>query len=451
MAATAPALQTDRWSFSKRARLVLRGGVWSIGGYAATQLLRTVATLALARHFLGPEPFGVVGLVGVFIAGLGMFSELGILANVVQHPRGEDPQFLNTAFSIQAIRGLTIWIITCLAAYPLARFYDQPQLMWLLVVAGIAELIRGLTSTAAWTLTRHVNLRNITLLTILSELIATGVCILWAVVSPSAWALVARTLASAAVYALGSHFIAKPRVSLGWDHTAVKDILHFGGWISIATATYFLSGQGERLILGKFITAAELGCFSLAVMISSMPAVGISQLVNQTFLPMISKSIRTSSTDTIRDFVRARQLFFGVALITGIGFLVCAQLFVALALNSKYQMTGWMLQALGLRVAMDIFAAPASSVILAYGQSKYSAIASTARLICMGSGISIAFAFFGVREAILVLIGAQALSYFPLIFGLKRLIPIVARAELWWYGILLVLLGLGAFVTLPSA
>src|SRR6476661_1697302 len=90
-----------------RGATVIRGGAWSIGGYAVTQLLRTIATLTLARHFLGPEPFGVVGLVGVFIAGLGMFSELGILANVVQHPRGDDPQFLNTAFSIQAIRGLT--------------------------------------------------------------------------------------------------------------------------------------------------------------------------------------------------------------------------------------------------------------------------------------------------------------------------------------------------------
>ena len=39
-------------------------------------------------------------------------------------------------------------------------------------------------------------------------------------------------------------------------------------------------------------------------------------------------------------------------------------------------MTGWMLQALGVRVALDIFAAPASTVILAYGRSKYSAFAS---------------------------------------------------------------------------
>lgn len=178
-----------------------------------------MATLILARHFLGPETFGIVGLVGVFLAGLGMFSELGILANVVQHPRGDDLRFLNTAFSIQAGRGLAIWIVAALAAYPVAIFYKQPELVPLLIVAAIGEIVRGLTSTAAWTLTRHVNLRNITLLTLVSEIIAFGVCVLWAVISPSAWALVARTIAMALVYAVGSHFIAKPAVRFGWERS----------------------------------------------------------------------------------------------------------------------------------------------------------------------------------------------------------------------------------------
>ena len=54
---------------SDRTAVAIRGSAWSIGGYIATQLLRTAATLVLARHFIGPEAFGLVGLVGVFLAG----------------------------------------------------------------------------------------------------------------------------------------------------------------------------------------------------------------------------------------------------------------------------------------------------------------------------------------------------------------------------------------------
>ena len=437
---------TGKWAASDRTFIAVREGAWSIGGYIATQLLRTVTTLVLARHFLGPEPFGLVGLVGVFLAGLSMFSELGILANVVQHSRGDEPEFLNTAYSIQVVRGLCIWILSLLAAYPLALFYKQPYLLPLLSVAGLAEMIRGLTSTGAWTLTRHVKLRNVTLLAIVSEIVASGVAILWAVLSPSAWALVARTIASAAVYAAGSHFIAERRTKFGWERSAANDILVFGGWISLATAGHFLGGQGERLILGKFVTAAELGCFSLALMISSIPAGGISQLVNQIFLPMISNTIRTSRAETVRDFLAARRIFFSMAVLSAIGFLACGKPLVALVLNPKYAMTGWMLQILGLRVAMDIFAAPASSLIIAYGQSKYAAAGNTSRLILMIGGIWIAFAVFGLREVVFSLVLAQALSYFPLMAGLARFLPEVARTELRWYSVFLLLLGLGTIL-----
>jgi len=438
-------------SSSGRAATAIREGTWSISGYVATQAFRTVGTLILARLFLEPETFGVFGLVAVFLAGLSMFSELGIVANVVQHVRGDDARFLNTAFTIQAARGLGIWAIGLIAAYPLSLFYDQPQLLSLLAVAGVAELIRGLTSTSAWTLTRHVRLRNITLLTVAAEAVSFAVVLMWAIYSPSAWALVARSLASAVVLTVGSHFIAQPRVTFGWDTSAARDILHFGGWISISTAAYFLGGQSERLIMGKFVTPAELGCFSLALMISSVPSAGIGQLVNQIFLPMMSQTVRTSRAQTVRDFLRSRHLFFGTALFAGIGFFACGKLVATLLLPPAYHMVGWMLQALGIRVALDLFTAPVSSLMLAYGRSKYAAAGNTLRLILMVCGIWAAFAYFGIREAIIVLLVAQVLSYGPLILGLRKVLPQVWRTELRWYAFFLALLGVAAMVPWPAA
>lgn len=431
---------------SDRAGVAMRGGAWSITGYVATQVLRMAATLVLARSFLGPELFGVVGLVGIFLAGISMFSELGIVSNIVQHARGEDPRFLNTAFTIQAGRGMLIWILAGVAAYPLARFYRLPEVLPLLIVAAVSEVIRGLTSTAVWTLTRQVKLKEITLLTLASEVVAFGVSIVWAMLSPSAWALVARTIVSVLVYAVGSHLVAKPRIRFGWDRAAAKDILHFGGWISIATATYFLGSQGERLILGKYITPAELGCFSLALMIVAAPAGGINQLVSQIFLPMLSHTVRTSRPETIRDYLRSRRLFFGVALFAALGFLICGRPFVSHVLPPKYAMTGWMLQLLGLRVALDVFAAPATSLVMAYGQTKYSAGANTTRLVLMVLGIFFAFQRYGMLAAVIALIAAQAASYFPLIAGLSKLLPEVTRAELRWYTGFLVVITLAAFL-----
>ena len=186
-------------------------------------------------------------------------------------------------------------------------------------------------------------------------------------------------------------------------------------------------------------------------MISSLPAAGVNQLVSQIFLPMISRSVRTNHSDTLRDFLRSRRWFFAAALSTGIGFLVCAKPLVGLLLTPKYAMTGWMLQILGMRVALDVFAAPASSVILAYGKSQYSAAASMTRLVLMIAGVWYSFVYFGLYEAVLSLLIAQSVSYFPMIAGLSRLLPDVARSECRWYVLFLALLSLAALVPWPGA
>ena len=108
----------------------------------AGQVLRLVSTLTLAR-MLVPQAFGLVALVNVFLSGLEMLSDLGIGMDVVQHPRGDDPKFINTAFLIQAIRAVGLWVIATALAYPFARFYHQPAVLTLLMVGSVLGIAQG--------------------------------------------------------------------------------------------------------------------------------------------------------------------------------------------------------------------------------------------------------------------------------------------------------------------
>jgi hypothetical protein len=82
-------------------------------------------------------------------------------------------------------------------------------------------------------------------------------------------------------------------------------------------------------------------------------------------------------------------------------------------------------------------------LVLAYGRTKYSAAGNSTRLIVMASGVWLAFHMFGLRQAIIALVVAQALSYFPLWVGVRKLLPDVAKQELRWYFLLLTVLILG--------
>src|SRR5713226_8163629 len=229
---------------SRRVMVAMRGGAWTMVGYIASQALRLASTLVLAR-MLVPQAFGLVALVSVVLSGLEMLSDLGIGMDVVQHPRGDDPLFINTAFIIQAGRGIILWTIATALAYPFARFYHQPAVLSLLIVGSLSVLFRGLASGSLWGLTRHVQLGEYNLLTVGSDFVGFLVSIVWAIVSPTAWALVAGRVVSAAALAVMSHLIAKYTVSTAWDPSAARDILAFGAGIFLSTSTYFLGGEAE--------------------------------------------------------------------------------------------------------------------------------------------------------------------------------------------------------------
>lgn len=432
---------------SSRVLLAVRGSAWTLAGYSGSQLLRLATQLVLARRLLGPKEFGLVALVTVFLSGLEMLSDLGIGMDVIQHPRGDDPLFVNTAFLIQAGRGLILWSLAAALAYPFARFYHQPQVRWMILVAAVSVGLRGFASGSIWTMTRHVQIARLTALNLGGDAVGFLVSVAWAIVSPTAWALVVGRVASTAVYMIGSHVVAEYRVSLQWDSSAAKDILIFGTGIFLSSATYFMSGEAERLVVGKFITVAELGCFSLALMMASACSQAFSQLVGQVFYPMIADSIRENRTTATRHFKQARSAFLVASILVGTGFVAYGPRIVALLLPPRFAMAGWMLQWLGFRAAQQVFVAPTSSLILACGDSKYPAISNTARFIMMSGGLWVAFTRYGLHEAIAVLVISSAAAYLVLLPALARHM----RKALWFEisSFALFLGGIGLAIILP--
>jgi O-antigen/teichoic acid export membrane protein len=389
--------------FSHRVKTAMHGSAWTLAGYGVSQLLRAASVFVLARRLLGPQAFGVAALATVFLSGLEMLTDLGVGMDVVQHRRGDDPVFINTAFLIQAVRGLILCGVAAALAYPFASFYHQPAIRWLAIVAAFSVGIRGFASGSIWTMTRHVKLGKLTALNVGCDAAGLLVAIAWSFVSPTAWALVMARVGSALVYTVGSHLMADSRPTLIFDRQAAREILLFGAGMFVSTATYFLGGEAERLILGKFVTVVELGCYSLALTVAALPSRALLQVTGQVFFPMISQSVREDRETAGRHYLRARLFFFVLSLIVGVGFIAYSHRVISILLGPKYLMAGWMLQLLGLRAAMEVFSAPTISLLLAHGEPKYSAVANTLRLILVSVGIVGGYSRYGIHGAIFTL------------------------------------------------
>src|SRR5437667_3460749 len=126
---------------------LLKGAVWTIGAYGLGQVLRLATNIFLAR-LLAPELFGIMLIVNSLRMGIELISDVGIGQNIVYHKNANDPDFYNTAWSLQAIRSVLLWLVALALAAPIARFYQSPILVYIVPLTAFGIVLSGFSSVS---------------------------------------------------------------------------------------------------------------------------------------------------------------------------------------------------------------------------------------------------------------------------------------------------------------
>ncbi|MFN3824342.1 MAG: oligosaccharide flippase family protein [Pseudorhodobacter sp.] len=264
----------------------LRGSAFTAGSYAAGQALRLASNLILAR-LLFPEAFGLMALVTVVLVGLTMFSDVGIGPAISRSPRGDDPEFLNTAWTLQLIRGGVLWAATLALGPLLAWAYSAPLLASLLPVAGLSLLIAGFNPTRIDTANRHLLLGRVTALDLAAQTVGILAMIALAWATGSVWSLVLGAVLTALVkLGLTHQFLPGPRNRFRWEPAAGQELVHFGKWIFLSTACGFVMAQGDRLILGAYLPLDALGVYNIGYFLASFPWLLGGAVVMKVMIPL---------------------------------------------------------------------------------------------------------------------------------------------------------------------
>lgn len=263
-----------------------RGSVLTAGSYAVTQALRLVSNLILTR-LLFPEAFGIMALVSVALVGLAMFSDLGLGPAISQSPRGDEPDFLNTAWTLNVARGGLLWLLTCALAWPMALLYQAPPLTTLLPAAGLTLLIAGFNPTRIDTANRHLMLGRLTLLDLAAQVFGILSMIVLALTLRSVWALVlGAILGSAAKLALTWVFLPGPANRFRLEPESARSLIRFGKWIFLSTACGFLLSQGDKAIFGAWLSLEELGIYNIGWFLASFPVLLAGAVTSRILIPL---------------------------------------------------------------------------------------------------------------------------------------------------------------------
>jgi O-antigen/teichoic acid export membrane protein len=388
-----------------------RAGSWALMGHFSSLALRFVGTIILTRIF-APEAFGILAVVMSVQVVVTLLTDIGLRQAVIQSPNGEKREFLNTAFTLQIVRGFFIWGLSAIFAAGLAiamthrllpsqSVYADPQIPAYLVVASFSAVLLGLQSMKATTAGRNLQMERLFVIEIVAQFASLIFVILLGWVTRSLWSYIFGMLLSAAITALLTHCMLNGSSDrLGWDRLATRELFRFGRWTFLSSMLSAFAANGDRLLLGGWLNAQMLGFYSVAYNLASVPDGLVGRVFGGVSFPALSEAARQQPHRVPEIYFRMRWLT-DAALLFIAGFLFSAgSAIVHLLYDPRYAAAGWMLEYLSFGLLFARYGI-SQSAYLALGRPEYVTILSVTKLISLFSFATVLFYAFGVQGAVL--------------------------------------------------
>src|SRR3954447_21658360 len=389
--------------------MVVRLG-WMTVSYGTVQALRLANNVILAR-ILAPPIFGLMAVVNAIRTGVELLSDVGIMQNIISSPRGGDPLFYDTAWTLQALRGLVLAALCMLLAAPIAHFFQNSELAVILPVASLFFIFTGFDSTARPLVQKQLKVARLSMFDIGIGAVSLVAHVTIALITPTVWALVLGSVITGAV-TLVSIFLFLPGLRHRFiiDPECARQLLRFGRWVFLSSIVYFFAMNFDRLYFAKHISLSQLGVYGIARSLADIISVFVMRAGSSVLYPMVAAA-GLAPVDLRRRLLHGRRTMLAAAAIGVGGFLAVSEIIVRLLYDARYSEAAWILPILCVGVWFGILTATNDSILMGLARPAYPALSNTAKLITYVVGVPLAFYFYGFVGAVAVISAGELVKY----------------------------------------
>jgi O-antigen/teichoic acid export membrane protein len=392
--------------------LVVRLG-WTTLGYGVVQFLRLLNNVILAR-LLAPQILGLMAIVNAIRTGVELLSDVGILQNIVSNPRGNQSKFYDTAWTMQALRGLLLAAVCLLLAVPLSRFFNYPELAAILPVASLFFIFTGFDSTARAVAQKQLKVARVSVFEIGTVFVALVAQVSLALITPTVWALILGGVISGAVTMIASFmFIPGIRHRIMIDPESARQLLRFGKWVFFSSIIYFFAMNFDRLYFAKHISLSQLGVYGIARSLVDIISLFVMRAASTVLYPTVAAAA-LNPVDLRSRLLRGRRTLLAAGAV-GVGlFLGFAPAIVGLLYDPRYSEAAVILPILCVGVWFGVLTSTNDSILMGLSRPAYPALSNAAKLVTYLVGAPLAFYFSGFLAAVAVISAGEIVKYVAL-------------------------------------
>jgi PST family polysaccharide transporter len=254
---------------------------WMGLGEVGIRVSRLLATVLLAR-LLTPEDYGVAAIVLMTTEFVRVFTRNGIGDKLVQADADEVSELCQTAWCLNWLIGIGLFVVQLGGSFAVARFYDNQRLILPIMLVGCTYLIYPLAMVQT-ALVRRENRLKIFSLTNLAQVVADNLLTgLLALLGLGMWAIILPKLLVAPIWVVMMYRYQSWRPELRFTLLGWRRILGFGSRILGVEMLNTLRENIDYLLIGRFLGVIPLGTYyfafnaGLGLSLSAVNAMGVS-------------------------------------------------------------------------------------------------------------------------------------------------------------------------------
>ncbi|RIJ63536.1 lipopolysaccharide biosynthesis protein [Rummeliibacillus sp. POC4] len=312
---------------------VISSLIWRILERIGTQSIQFIVVIVLAR-FLGPDQFGLIVLVMVFVVVGRVLVQSGFNTAIIQKKDADIIDF-SSVFYFNIFIATLLYIFLYTTAPLIATFFDQKDFIIVLRVLSLILFFGALNSIQIAIIARNLQFKKLFVSSLGAIIISGPVGIVMAYLNFGVWAIVVQQLSNQFVLTLILWIALKWRPQLVFSFERIKNLFSFGWKLLVSDLLDTLYINLQSLIVGKLFSPTTLGFYNRGEQFPNLLVNNINGSIQSVMLPTLS--FFQEDRKRLKDIVR-RSIVTGTFIIfpVMIGLAVIADPLIEILLTNKW-------------------------------------------------------------------------------------------------------------------
>jgi O-antigen/teichoic acid export membrane protein len=352
---------------SALAQKTVSGFFWLTAQTLGSKLVNMVGQIVLARLLL-PEAWGLIGMAYSVTAFAGLIQQAGLREILIQR-QSHFGRWANPAFWMSLTLGC-LGAVTMVILAPIAAWmYEDPRLIWLILILAISAPFSGLDIVADAKLTNDLRFRFLASVKWLTAVGTMGLSIIFAKMGWGAYAFVLPLPLITIVRVALLWSVARPPIRAHLQVRRWKYLMNDSLILFFANFCNTITWNGDYIILGVMHDAKTVGIYFFAFNLATQTMQVFTQNLIGVLFPALTK-LQDNITHQTRAFLRAAELLAVIGVPLCLLQAALAGPAINLLFNSWWAPMIRVLQLLSIGMAVRLVASPGGALIQAQGRFK---------------------------------------------------------------------------------